>query len=107
MKIALLGMAQSGKKTLFTLLTGRDVSGAMKQGELLEGVAPIRDKRIDVLSSMYNPKKTTYAENQIILCPDIRENNKKEGVKSAVDFSNSKKANQKPKAVLTLPFKIQ
>ena len=76
MKIALLGLAQSGKKTLFTLLTGRDVSGAMKPGELLEGVAPIRDKRIDVLSSMYNPKKTTYAENQIVLCPDITENNK-------------------------------
>lgn len=76
MKIALIGLAQSGKKTLFTLLTGRDVSGVMKPGDIFEGVAPIRDKRIDVLSSMYNPKKTTYAENQIVLCPDITENSK-------------------------------
>ncbi len=76
MKIALLGLTQSGKKTLFTLLTGRDVSGTIKPGESLEGIAPIRDKRIDVLSSMYHPKKTTYAENQIVLCPDVTENNK-------------------------------
>ena len=28
MKIAILGLAQTGKKTLFTLLTGRAVAGA-------------------------------------------------------------------------------
>lgn len=76
MKIALLGLAQSGKKTLFQLLTGRDLSAGVKPGESVEGVAPIRDERVDVLSKLYQPQKTTYAENHFILCPDIAENSK-------------------------------
>ncbi len=74
MKIALLGLAQSGKKTLFSLLTGRNVSGNVKPGEAVEGIASIKDSRIDILSEMYNPEKTAYAENQFMLCPDIAEN---------------------------------
>ncbi len=71
MKIAILGLAQSGKKTLFTLLTGRSVPETRKPGEVIEGVAPIQDSRVDALSALYKPKKTTYAENQFVLCPDI------------------------------------
>ena len=71
MKIAILGLAQTGKKTLFTLLTGRTVPATRKPGEVVEGVAPIHDRRVDALSTLYKPKKTTYAENQFVLCPDI------------------------------------
>jgi hypothetical protein len=71
MKIAILGLAQTGKKTLFSLLTGRDVSAARKPGEALEGIAPIHDSRVDALSELYQPNKTVYAENQFVLCPDI------------------------------------
>jgi GTP-binding protein YchF len=71
MKIAILGLAQSGKKTLFTLLTGRSVPETRKPGEVIEGVAPIQDSRVDALSALYKPKKATYAENQFVLCPDI------------------------------------
>lgn len=74
MKIAILGLAQTGKKTLFTLLTGREVGGAMKPGESLDGIGIIRDERIDALDLMFKPKKKTYAENQFVLCPDITEN---------------------------------
>ncbi len=76
MKIALLGLTQSGKKTLFSLLTGRDVSQGVKPGESVDGIASIRDKRVDVLSEMFQPQKTAYAENQFILCPDITEDSK-------------------------------
>ncbi len=71
MKIAILGLAQSGKKTLFSLLTGRSVPETRKPGEVTEGVAAIQDSRVDALSALYKPKKTTYAENQFVLCPDI------------------------------------
>ncbi len=71
MKIAILGLAQTGKKTLFTLLTGRAVPAARKPGEATEGIAPVHDLRIDALSALYHPQKTTYAENQFVLCPDI------------------------------------
>jgi len=73
MKIALLGLPQSGKKTLFSLMTGREVSEHRNEGESLEGVAPIRDPRVDVLAEMADPEKTKYAENKIVLCPDMSE----------------------------------
>jgi len=71
MKIAILGLAQTGKKTLFTLLTGRTVPDSRKPGEAIEGIAPIQDGRVDALKNLYQPEKTTYAENQFVLCPDI------------------------------------
>lgn len=71
MKIAILGLAQTGKKTLFSLLTGRPVPASRKPGEAIEGTAPIHDHRVEALSALYQPKKTTYAENQFVLCPDI------------------------------------
>jgi len=71
MQVALLGLAQAGKKTLFSLLTGREVTGALKRGETIEGIARVRDPRVDVLAGMYRPEKTTYAENHFVLCPDI------------------------------------
>ena len=71
MKIAILGLAQTGKKTLFTLLTGRAVPDSRKPGEAIEGIASIQDSRVDALKKLYQPEKTTYAENQFVLCPDI------------------------------------
>ncbi|TFH15450.1 MAG: redox-regulated ATPase YchF [Lentisphaerales bacterium] len=71
MKVGLLGYGQSGKRTLFSLLTNRDIPPGRSPSEPFEGVAPVRDARVDALSKMFNPKKTTYAENHIVLCPDI------------------------------------
>lgn len=70
MKIALIGLPQAGKRTLFTLLTGRQVPESRKPGETVEGVAWVRDPRIDALKGVFKPKKTTYAENNFVLCPD-------------------------------------
>lgn len=73
MRIAILGLPQSGKRTLFTLLTGRAVTDFRKEGEAVEGVAPIRDPRVDAISAIVKPKKSTYAQNNILLCPDVEE----------------------------------
>lgn len=70
MKIALIGLPLAGKKTLFTLLTGRIVPEGRKSAESIEGVAAIRDARVDALAGVCNPKKTVYAQNQFALCPD-------------------------------------
>lgn len=71
MKIAILGLAQTGKKTLFTLLTGRPVPATRKAGEAIEGIASIHDSRVVALSELYKPGKITFAENQFVLCSDI------------------------------------
>jgi GTP-binding protein YchF len=73
MKIALLGLPQSGKRTLFSLLTGREVSDHRAEGESVEGVAPIRDIRVDIIAGIAKPEKIKYAENKIVLCPDVTE----------------------------------
>lgn len=71
MRIGILGYPQAGKKTLFALLTGRHVSPSRKEAEAVEGVASIRDQRVDALSKLVQPERTRYAENNFVLLPDI------------------------------------
>lgn len=61
MKIGLVGFARSGKTTVFNTMTGMDVPVGFG-GELQLGVVRVPDRRIDELSSIFSPKKTTYAE---------------------------------------------
>jgi GTP-binding protein YchF len=64
MKIGLVGLTQTGKTTLFSLLTQTRVSPD-KTGTNA-GVARVPDERIDFLSRLYRPKKTTYAQIEFI-----------------------------------------
>ena len=61
MKIGLVGFAGSGKTTVFNTMTGLDVPVGFG-GEVRLGTVRVPDRRIDELSAMFNPKKTTYAE---------------------------------------------
>ena len=68
MKIGLVGLNQTGKTTLFNLLTGRDGSAAAVggKGAANVGTGAVPDGRIDFLSELYKPKKTTYAKIEYI-----------------------------------------
>ncbi|MCL2227400.1 MAG: redox-regulated ATPase YchF [Oscillospiraceae bacterium] len=67
MKIGLIGLNQTGKTTLFNLLTGRgDGMQPSGKGSANMGTGAVPDERIDFLSGIYNPKKTTYAKLDII-----------------------------------------
>src|SRR6184192_672188 len=69
MKIGLIGLAKTGKTTLFNLLTGSAVATARYdtgRAELHTGVARVPDPRVDVLRSLFNPKKTTYASFEVV-----------------------------------------
>ena len=61
MKIGLVGFAGSGKTTVFNTMTGMDVPVGFG-GELRLGIVRVPDERIDELSAIFSPKKTTYAE---------------------------------------------
>jgi ribosome-binding ATPase len=78
-KIALLGFPQAGKKTLFSLLTGRSVPAGMKDTESLDGNASVRDSRVDSIAAIVKPEKTKYAETTFVYCSDIREGDAKRG----------------------------
>ncbi len=65
MKIGLVGFAGSGKTTVFNTLTGLHAPIGFG-GELRLGTVKVPDERIDTLSKIFSPKKTTYAE--IVFC---------------------------------------
>ena len=69
MKIGLVGLPKSGKTTLFNLLTGSTVPTSRYDGgraELHTGVARVPDARVDRLSALFSPKKTTYATFEVV-----------------------------------------
>lgn len=61
MKIGLVGFAGSGKTTVFNTMTGLNVPVGFG-GEVRLGTVRVPDARIDALSRIFSPKKTTYAE---------------------------------------------
>jgi GTP-binding protein YchF len=56
-----VGFAGSGKTTVFNTLTGLSAPIGFG-GEVRLGTVKVPDERIDKLSKIYSPKKTTYAE---------------------------------------------
>jgi ribosome-binding ATPase len=62
---AITGLPYGGKTTLFNLLTGAHAatgSFAGAEAETNVGVAKVPDDRVDQLSALFKPKKTTHAE---------------------------------------------
>ncbi len=63
MKTGIIGLPQVGKTSLFKILTGVSLEdrGYSNPREAHIGVARVPDERLDKLSALYSPKKTTYA----------------------------------------------
>jgi GTP-binding protein YchF len=61
MKIGLVGSAGSGKTTVFNSMTGLDAPVGFG-GDVRLGTVRVPDERIDQLSEIFAPKKTTFAE---------------------------------------------
>ncbi len=68
MKAGIIGLPLSGKTTLFNVLTKRHVqTGGYSAGsEPNVGTVKVPDVRVDTLSKMFVPKKTTYATVEYI-----------------------------------------
>ena len=69
MKIGLIGLPRSGKTTLFNLLTGSRIATSRFEGgrsDLHTGVARVPDARVDQLSALFKPKKTTHATFEVV-----------------------------------------
>ena len=64
MKLGIIGLPGCGKTTIFNALTRGDAPTGQSMGgrfEVLTAVVDVHDQRVDVLSQMFKPKKTTYA----------------------------------------------
>jgi hypothetical protein len=66
MKLGIIGLTGCGKSTVFDALT-HDISEAGQKKESRIGTVRVPDSRIDILSSMYRPKKTIYAQVEYFL----------------------------------------
>jgi len=63
-KIAIIGLANAGKTTIFNALTGQNLETTVyptMSAEPHMGVVKVPDVRIDKLAEIYRPKKITYA----------------------------------------------
>ncbi|MCE5312111.1 MAG: redox-regulated ATPase YchF [Nitrospiraceae bacterium] len=69
MKIAIIGLSNSGKTTVFNALTRQNLETTIYStvsGDPHFGMVKVPDSRIEKLRDMYNPKKTTYATVEYI-----------------------------------------
>lgn len=62
MKVGIFGPQGSGKTTVFNCLTGLKAETGFGKTKQNLGSVKVPDERIDYLSSVYHPKKTTFAE---------------------------------------------
>ena len=60
MKAALIGLMQSGKSTLLASVSGKAMP-ALGSTSIDEAIVPVPDERLDWLTEVYKPKKTTRA----------------------------------------------
>ena len=66
MKLGIIGLPQSGKRTVFEALTGMQLTPGQR-GETNIGTIDVPDERVDALSRLYKPRKTTYARVEYLL----------------------------------------
>ena len=72
MKIGIIGPAASGKTTLFNALTGGAAStGGYGAARVNVGAAAVADERVDTLSGVFRPKKTTHAAVDFVDAPGV------------------------------------
>ena len=68
MKIGIIGLPQVGKTSLFKILTKAKLEqhGYSNPREAHIGVARVPDERLEKLSALYSPKKTTFASVEYV-----------------------------------------
>jgi len=80
MKIGIIGLPKTGKKTLFEALIQKTLSEKdIQTDRIIKGVAKIRDPRFDKLSAIYKRKKNVMARIDIELLPKIEKDTIKRG----------------------------
>ena len=71
MQLGIIGLARSGKTTIFNAVTrgSAQVGAYSSSSQPNVGVVNVPDARVDKLAEMYKPKKTTYATIQYVDFP--------------------------------------
>ena len=70
MKVALIGLPQSGKSLVLSAISGKEAA-AVGANSIAEAVVPVPDERLDFLTGMYQPKKTVHATVDCLDVPGL------------------------------------
>jgi GTP-binding protein YchF len=70
MKVALIGLLESGKSTIFSAMSGKGIS-PIGSTAIEEGMVSVPDARLDWLAEHYKPKKTTHATIDCLDLPGL------------------------------------
>ena len=95
MNIGLIGLPNSGKTTIFNALTkshARVSSYANAKAEPNRAVVEVTDDRVQSLSEMYKPKKTTYAAIELIDFVGLTQGSARDGLFSSSSMGSIKNA---------------
>lgn len=66
MRLGIIGLPQSGKATVFEALSGSITAEGSRQESRI-GTITVPDGRVNILSDMYNPRKTIFAQVEYFL----------------------------------------
>ncbi len=66
MRLGIIGLSAAGKATVFEALTANRIDPAQRM-ESHVGTVQVPDPRVDALSAMYQPRKTTFARVEYLL----------------------------------------
>lgn len=81
MKIAITGLSNSGRTTVYNALTGLGVETTVyptTAGEPNLGVVRVPDQRLDALTEIFKPRKTTPLAVQYVDCPGLAKGDPKQ-----------------------------
>ena len=98
MYISVIGPALSGKTTLFQALSGVESARGFSDGDNIISI-DVPDARVDELSRIYRPKKTTYARIELADTVAISEGNVKD---STINAKTLQKMRMSDAFILTL-----
>ncbi|MFC1739518.1 redox-regulated ATPase YchF [Planctomycetota bacterium] len=70
MKVALLGLLESGKSTLFSAVSSKAIT-PVGSTSIEEAIVPVTDERLDWLAEYYKPKKVTQATIDCLDLPGL------------------------------------
>ncbi len=87
MKSGIIGLPGSGKTTIFEALT-LNFEETGRRGENRIGTVQVPDSRVDVLSEMYAPHKTTYAQVEYFLPGSSHGGHEKDAGKEQVTWTS-------------------
>ena len=75
MKVGIIGLEYAGKKSLFSLLTGKEEAHFTQTKEEI-GTVNVPDFRVDDLADFYKTTKKVYSQIEFHLLPSIKKDSK-------------------------------